>query len=115
MLIESSEIDSIVLSDHVAVHLTLDLGIVSDKISFWRLNEALLQDNVTTQEVTSKLAAIFSTNDSPDVSPTIIWEAHKCVVRGLFLKHGTKIKKDCVQMSSSLYTQIRILEQAHKK
>lgn len=59
----------------------------------WTLNKTLLQDTVTNAEVRSELSHYFTTNTGPEVTPAVVWEAHKPVMQG-FMKHGARFKKD---------------------
>lgn len=55
---------------------------------------SLLQDKEVLEDVIKKLDFYFTTNDTPDCDPGIIWEAHKAVIRGVLIKHGASIKQE---------------------
>lgn len=81
----------------------------------WRLNESLLQDKDVLEDVTKELDFYFSTNDTPDCDPGIIWEAHKAVIRGVLIKHGTRIKRKRMEQLNLLLEELTTLECRHKQ
>lgn len=44
-------------------------------------------------EVNVELANYFSTNCEPDSSPMTVWEAYKPFIRGIFIKHRSRLKR----------------------
>lgn len=47
----------------------------------------------TMEDINTELTHFFATNQTEDRTPMMIWEAHKLFVRGLFIKHGARLKK----------------------
>lgn len=81
-------------SDHAPIFLNYRLSDTSSpRHCFWRLNESLLQNPDILTEVTKAINLYFQENDQPDCDPGILWEAHKVVIRGIFISHGACIKK----------------------
>lgn len=73
----------------------LSLSMVATaKPHFWRLNESLLKNPTVLVDITNELAHYFLTNDQPDCDLGILWEAHKMVIIGILIKHGTRIKRE---------------------
>lgn len=58
--------------------------------------------------------AFYFTNDTEDTTPFNLWEAHKCVMRGTFIKLGTHRKKLLCAQIDTLLMDIHKLEQIHK-
>lgn len=81
---------------------------------FWRLNESLLQKREILEEVNRELKFYFQTNTTADCSPGAVWEAHKVVIRGVFIKHGARIKEEAGKQLDSLLVKLHIAESQHK-
>lgn len=93
-LVSSTSIGQITWSDHAPVSLTYALTErPSPRSLFWRLNESLLQNPEVLEDVTKELDLYFRENDIQGCDPGILWEAHKCVLRGVLIKHGASIKR----------------------
>lgn len=77
-----ADIHSCLWSDHHIVSFTtshIDLAPTPYK---WRINDALLTDHMTTQQISSHLEEYFAHNSTPDILTTSLWMAHKAVMRG---------------------------------
>lgn len=46
----------------------------------WRLNDSLLADSEIVGQVADWLAEYFRLNDVEDISPPVLWAAHKAVL-----------------------------------
>lgn len=87
--VRETSIGSIKWSDHAPISLTYALSKVASRVTrLWRLNESLLQ--VPLAEITRELTLYFQTNVTPDSDSGIVWEAHKAVIRGIFIKHSAR-------------------------
>lgn len=53
-------------------------------------------------------------NDHLDCDPRILWGAHKAVIRGILIKHGLKIKKECGKQLAILLSKSYTVESRHK-
>lgn len=86
-----------VCSIHISKHapISLDVELVgSERTPFQlRLKESLLRDPVVMADVVKEKIQFFSLNQTSDSTPMTIWETHKPFIRGLFLKHGSDLKK----------------------
>lgn len=56
----------------------------------------------------------FTTNLTPDCPPVTVWEAHKPVIRGVFIKHGARLKREREKQAQTLLREIHLLEMDHK-
>lgn len=81
------------LSDHAPVSLMVDLGVPTSRLNTWRLNSSLLTDPDLRPLITTKLADFFCINTTPNMDPMMIWQAHKCFIRGELIKMGSQKKK----------------------
>lgn len=92
-LITAASIESITSSDHAPVSVSLDWGSREIRQSNWRLNLGLLQDKEVERSIREEIKFFFETNATPGISPIVLWETHKAFVRGLYIKHGARIKR----------------------
>ncbi|XP_077319612.1 uncharacterized protein LOC143942237 [Lithobates pipiens] len=110
-----SSIEPTTWSDHAPILISYSLtdGRTA-KVGTWRLNESLLQDAEVLQEVVRGLEQFFALNDTPDISPGIVWEAHKAVIRGVLIKHGARIKRRRNARLTALLQDLHRAEARHK-
>lgn len=87
---------------------------LTSKTRSWRLNETLLQDKEMLSNVTGELEFYFQTNNTSECDPNILWEAHKAVIHGVLIKHGSRIKKKSTIQLTSLFNDLLALESCHK-
>lgn len=92
--VTKASIGSIHISDHAPILMELQHEQAHRAPFHWTLNKTLLQDTVTMAEVRSELSHYFTTNTGPEFTPAVVWEAHKPVMQGFFMKHGARFKKD---------------------
>ena len=81
----------------------------------WRLNSTILKDPADVLEMQDKLSDYFVRNENDETSSLIQWEAHKCVIRGEFIKKLARLKKERQSRIKSLTDQIHKLEISHKR
>lgn len=97
-------IGSITWSDHAPISFTYALSSATPKVTrIWKLNESLCGFQVPEilTEITKELPLYFQTNRIPDSDPGIVWEAHKTVFRGIFIKHSSRLKKERETINSA--------------
>lgn len=88
-----TSIETTTLSDHSPVTMRLKLPELGRRPFSWKLNESLLKDPEVIDRIQSELNQFFILNDTGEVSPSIIWEAHKAYIRGVFISIGVGQKK----------------------
>ena len=106
-------IEPITLSDHAPVTLYIDL----DKEQFfryWRLNVSLLTDTAIVQDLKQNLKEYFEINDNGEVTPSILWEGAKAVIRGKMIQTASRLKKIQLEEQNKLENKIKRLESEHK-
>lgn len=69
------------ISDHAGVYLTLHLD-SRRKDKLWRLNTNLLNDPQCQKYVKGEFQEYMTHNDDGAVSPSVLWDAAKAVIRG---------------------------------
>lgn len=65
------------ISDHAPIVLSMDLLNPRPKSSTWRLNSFLLTDPTLLPKIATSLTDYFQLNETPDMDPLMIWEAHE--------------------------------------
>lgn len=108
-------IDPMFLSDHHPISVTLTFPDLTPKTKTWRLNSSLLKDTEFTSRLTASIDTYFRENSTPDISPTTLWEAHKCVIRGELMAQAAKVKRLQQATIDNLIANIRRLEATHKQ
>uniref|UniRef100_A0A3B3I0L2 Endonuclease/exonuclease/phosphatase domain-containing protein n=1 Tax=Oryzias latipes TaxID=8090 RepID=A0A3B3I0L2_ORYLA len=103
-----------VLSDHSSVFIEL-LPPYYDPLSRqWRLNPSLLRDPVFIKYLEDQWELYITTNDTPEVSATVLWEAGKAFLRGSII-FFTAAKKTGLTKQLDLEHQICTLERDLKQ
>ncbi|KAM4034518.1 uncharacterized protein ACNLHF_021156 [Anomaloglossus baeobatrachus] len=67
------------------------------------------------QLVQNTLTEYFMRNTSGDISATSVWEAHKCVIRGVLIQQEARRKRERELEISTLLMQLKDLETRHKQ
>lgn len=114
-ILKSATIGNITWSDHAPV--SISVALLEDRPfvpGVWRLNESLLHDPSVKADVLRELDGFFATNATPEMDPLLVWEAHKPVIRGIFIKHGARIKKERASTLTALLGELESLERRHK-
>lgn len=94
--------------------MTLTLLTSNTKPAILRLVNSLLTDIEAIQKITKRLTQYFQENDTVDSTPTTLWAAHKCVIRGELRSIAAKGNKHRKARIEDLSTRIHALKQAHK-
>uniref|UniRef100_A0A8C5PGL2 Endonuclease/exonuclease/phosphatase domain-containing protein n=1 Tax=Leptobrachium leishanense TaxID=445787 RepID=A0A8C5PGL2_9ANUR len=100
-------------SDHAPVTLTVKSTLFRPRNGSWRFNTSLLSDPQFCREVSTAIQNYFTENLTPGFSRTMVWEAHKAVLRGVVIAKATALKKSRQSNISELLSQLRHLELDH--
>uniref|UniRef100_A0A8C5LZP1 Reverse transcriptase domain-containing protein n=1 Tax=Leptobrachium leishanense TaxID=445787 RepID=A0A8C5LZP1_9ANUR len=100
-------------SDHCPLLITFSSPLSRPSERQWRLNTTLLQDPALRQEIATCLSNYFLDNENTEVSFATIWEAHKAVLRGIFISRATALKRERSEKLRALFAEIRDLELSH--
>lgn len=112
--INSCEIGTIDLSDHAPIYLSVDLNL-QPKINSWKLNLSQLNDPHFKEQIKGEIHFYLETNDRGDVSPPILWDALKAVLRGKIIAISSYKKKMRNKKLGELQNKLKELEKKHKK
>lgn len=103
------------ISDHAPIAIALNLLEPIARPNTWRLNSSLLTDPILLPKLTSSLNEYFTHNITPEADPLMVWQAHKCYIRGELIQMGTRRKKETDKEIVKLTNKIRELETPHKQ
>lgn len=108
------EIGVSTLSDHNPVYLSLHLN-NNPRITLWSLNTNILKDNVIKEKLKSEIRLYLELNDNGEVSPSVLWDALKAVIRGKIIAISSMEKKLKTQKLKDLKDKLMRLQKDHSK
>ncbi len=73
---------SIAISNHAALCFTVNLKDITTKHHRWWLNPILLQDPIFCTDLENQINIFYETNQSPEISPSLLWDTLKATLRG---------------------------------
>ncbi|XP_063818782.1 uncharacterized protein LOC135056932 [Pseudophryne corroboree] len=111
---KSAGILPMIWSDHCPITAELQSITPRPPPISWRLNDSILHNQEVTTQIKDCLAEYFLLNDSPEISSTTLWEAHKAVLRGHLISQMARFKKSQKISFLSLSTKLQALERQHK-
>ncbi|KAM8945786.1 angiotensin-converting enzyme [Pelodytes ibericus] len=94
--------------------MVLETHIQASTERTWRLNESLLTDKDTCDTINSHLENYFKENLTEDVALPVVWEAHKCTVRGYWIEIASRRRREHTRAIKTLAQNIATLELEHK-
>ena len=111
--VNECNIEPITISDHAPITLKIKIG-PRVQFKYWRLNVSLLNDEATQQEIRKALTEYFAFNDNETVSPSILWEGARAVMRGNIIAISSRLKKQRMAEQVELESEIKSLETKHQ-
>lgn len=114
MLLKTT-IEPIYISEHHPITMSTEFSAAQSRSQFWHLDPSLLTDTQIASTIHNRLTQYLTENDTPDISPMLKWEAHKCTIRGELIAIASKRKHERQNHISNLANHIHELEKAHKK
>ena len=100
------------VSDHSGVYLTLHLT-NQRKNTLWRLNTSILNDKTVQKQIQQEFETYLQNIDNGEVSPNILRDAAKAVVRGKIIVLTASRKKEKQRRLVELQEEIKSLENRH--
>ena len=91
--IKNVEYTAIVESDHAPVILEVDFILNYHNKPNWRLDPLLLSDKTFCQYISKGIDDFLLTNQSDSVSPSLLWETLKAVLRGHIISFSARRNK----------------------
>lgn len=106
-------IEAITISDHAPVSLTLKLS-PNNNLKYCRANVSILNNEVIQQQIRKVLLEYIQFNDNETVSPSVLWEGAKCVLRGNIIAISSRLKRERLAEQLGLENKIRQLEKEYQ-
>lgn len=106
--VDKCDIGIMDLSDHSPVYLTLRLT-NERKTTLWRLNSNLLKGHMK-EEMIKDIQSYIEENDNGEVSPSVLWDACKAVLRGKIIAKSVHLKKIKQIKLNTLQSDLKRLE-----
>lgn len=87
------EYSSITESDHAPVVLDIAFPLYQPERPSWKLDRNLLADESLCNVISQKIDDFINLNQKDDISPSLLWETLKVVIRGEIISYSAKINK----------------------
>ena len=110
--IEKCEIGIRDLSDHSPVYITLAMS-RERKTTLWRLNINVLKGQMKEEHI-KEIQRYVRENDNGEVSPSVLWDACKAVIRGKLIAKSVYLKRLKQEKLNKLESDLKKLETEHK-
>lgn len=108
------EIGNIDLSDHAPLLLNVEINDDFKNIQ-WRLNTSVLNDLQFTKLIKSDIKTFLKENLNGEVSPEIVWDTLKAIMRGKIISFCVQKKRARQYRLSELNRELKELEGKHKR
>lgn len=108
--ISESKIHPIAISDHAPVTLQWNTTSQHKPTTRWRFNTSLLKDHDFDSYLKREWACFLELNDSPETSPSLLWETGKAVLRGKIISFSVYKKRKEKDQQAELEQKIKLLE-----
>ena len=105
----TTKIHPIIISDHAPISISLRIESQYKPTSTWRFNLSLLKDPEFDRMVRREWADFLEINDVPEISPSLLWETGKAVIRGKIISYSSYKKKQEQQQMNDLENNIKKL------
>ena len=90
--IQSCDIGTIDMSDQAPIIMTVNIG-NNPKSTLWKLNSSLLNNPQVKGELEKAIDTNFKENNNGEVSPPMVWDTFKAVLRGKVISISSSLKK----------------------
>ena len=90
--VSNCEIGPSTLSDHGPIYMLIHLN-SKTRSTLWRLNANILNNPVIKDKLKNEIKLYLEHNDNEDVTPPILWDALKAVIRGKIIAISSYEKK----------------------
>uniref|UniRef100_A0A8C5Q2N9 Reverse transcriptase domain-containing protein n=1 Tax=Leptobrachium leishanense TaxID=445787 RepID=A0A8C5Q2N9_9ANUR len=101
-------------SDHAPVLLTLGDTYQGSTRPPWRFREELLRHDQAAQDLREAMTLYFKENDTPEMSPLTLWQAHKAVLRDVCIRWSARLKREYHQRRLDILTKLHNLDTRNK-
>ena len=108
-VVDNIEYSTIVVSDHAPLLLDLSFTLLLKTRPLWRLNCTLLNHGFC-KTISEVIDDFLITNRSNQISPSLLWETLKAVVRGEIISYSARLNKMKKQKQEQLMESITELD-----
>lgn len=88
-----TEYTAIVISDHAPLLLDLSFKLLQKTRPPWRLSSTLLNDNSFRAVISLAIDNFLVNNNKESISPSLLWETMKAVIRGEAISYSASLNK----------------------
>lgn len=92
----------ILMSDHSPVYLQLSLPQQTHQTKYWRFNSSLLTNTEACNNIRQWLEQYRQDNAASPVTPAVMWDAAKAVIRGHLISYKSARKKAVTKQTEQL-------------
>lgn len=108
--LKSCSYESIIISDHAPLVLSLFFPDVVQARKNWRLDPLLLTDESFVLHISNHIKLFLSNNKTPGMSNKIIWEAMKAYLRGEIISFAAYKRKSSMQKQNDIANRIQSID-----
>lgn len=105
-LLRSASIGTASLSDHASVSIRLAIPLLPKRTTNWKLNDSLLSNPIDATFLATAMKQYFLENVSTDTAPSLLWEAHKAMMRGKLIELRASRRREQGQQLNELLLQV---------
>ena len=101
---DNCEIGPSTISDHGPIYMSIYLN-NNKKSTLWRLNSSILNNPIIKDKLKSEIELYLENNDNEEVTPPILWDALKAVLRGKIIaisSYEKKIREQKLKLTKSI-------------
>ena len=107
---KSADISQSIMSDHKIATFFLDIELTKRGSGYWKINNSILNDNDYIKMIKRVINDFLITNTREYISPHILWETLKCVIRGETIKFCALRKKNQNRKQHLLESKLNTME-----
>uniref|UniRef100_A0A3Q3A4Q3 Reverse transcriptase domain-containing protein n=1 Tax=Kryptolebias marmoratus TaxID=37003 RepID=A0A3Q3A4Q3_KRYMA len=112
--VDSCEMGPNTLSDHGPVHISFCLN-NKKRSTLWRLNSNILNNSAIRDKLKREIDLYLEHNDNEEVTPPIVWDALKAVIRGKIISITSYEKRIRERKLQELEENLKRLQIEHAK
>lgn len=112
--VTSCDIGTIDISDHAPIIMTININ-HNKRNTLWKLNSSILNNPFVKENIKSEIETYFEENNNGEVTPIILWDAFKAVLRGKMIARTALLKKISQGRIDSLQIKLKKAQALHKR
>lgn len=91
--VRKAEYSTIIESDHAPVLLDLEFPLYKLERPPWKFDKHLLSDSAFCELISQKIDDFIESNKKDNISPSLLWETLKAIIRGEIISYSAKMNK----------------------